>query len=72
MQVIVAAGGALWVLDADACVEQPLAGEALLALAASPDGRFIAGFSAGGYLRVWTADFTRVLTSCDTGEAGMC
>lgn len=70
LEVVVAAGGAVWLLDADACVEQQLAGEALLALAASPDGHFIAGFSSSGSLRVWTADFTRALTSCDTGKAG--
>lgn len=29
-QVIAAAGGAVWVLDADACEKQPLVGEAQL------------------------------------------
>lgn len=47
-QVLVAAGDSVWVVDADAAVEQGLTAGPVLRLAASPDGRFVAGFSAAG------------------------
>jgi len=66
----VAAGDSAWVVDADSAVDQGLAAGPLAALAASPDGRFVAGFAATGRLTVWTADFGRVLSEFDTGRAG--
>lgn len=72
LQVVAAAGGAVWAVDADAVAEHPAAGGPLAALAASPDGRFVAGLAATGELTVWTADFGRALTRHDTGAAGKC
>lgn len=48
LQVLVAAGDSVWVVDADAAVDQGLTAGPLTRLAASPDGRFVAGFSASG------------------------
>ena len=59
LQVLVAAGDSVWVVDADAAVDQGLTAGPLTRLAASPDGRFVAGFSASG----------RVLGSRSSGTA---
>jgi hypothetical protein len=48
LQVLVAAGDSVWVVDADAAVDQGLTAGPLTRLVASPDGRFVAGFSASG------------------------
>ena len=50
LQVLIAAGDSVWVIDADAAVNQGLTAGPLTRLAASPDGRFVAGFSASGRL----------------------
>mmetsp|Transcript_15272 Transcript_15272/g.46155 ORF Transcript_15272/g.46155 Transcript_15272/m.46155 type:complete len:862 (+) Transcript_15272:225-2810(+) len=70
LEIVAAAGGAAWVIDADAAAEQPAAGGPLAAVTASPDGRFVAGLAETGELSVWTADFGRTLSRHDTGSAG--
>ncbi|KIY95564.1 Vacuolar protein sorting-associated protein 16 [Monoraphidium neglectum] len=71
LEVLVAAGGAVWVVDERSATDQrlpPGAGGAA-ALAVAPGGGFVAAFCEDGRLRVFSSDFGRIISEFDTSSA---
>ncbi|GBF95901.1 hypothetical protein Rsub_08492 [Raphidocelis subcapitata] len=71
LEVLVACGGRVWSVDEGAATEAALppgAGGAA-ALAVAPGGGFVAAFCGDGRLRVFSSDFSRVISEFDTASA---
>ena len=70
VQVLVATGDHVLIVDADSAQAHAHGQGPLLALAVAPNGSFVASFSESGRLMVWTADFTKVLSEFETDVTG--
>ncbi|KAK9786074.1 hypothetical protein WJX73_008313 [Symbiochloris irregularis] len=70
VEVLVATGDHVLIVDADSAQAHAHGQGPLLALAVAPNGSFVASFSEGGRLLVWTADFTKVLSEFETDVTG--
>ena len=66
LQVLVAAGDGVLVVDADAAAEAASAVGPIHAMAVAPGGQFVAVFTADGRLVVLTADFAKNLSEFAT------
>lgn len=64
IQVLLAVGSSLVVVDADSATDQGLTEGPFMSLSAAPSGKFLAGLTAGGRLIVWLADLSKVLPTC--------
>ena len=66
LQVLVASGNGVLVVDADAAAEAAAAVGPIHAMAVAPGGQFVAVFTADGRLVVLTADFAKNLSEFAT------
>uniref|UniRef100_A0A061RIB2 Protein VACUOLELESS1 n=1 Tax=Tetraselmis sp. GSL018 TaxID=582737 RepID=A0A061RIB2_9CHLO len=66
VEVVVAAGSTLKVVDADSCQDQGFAFGPVLRMAVSPNGQFLAVFTEDGRLMVLSSDFSRNLSEFNT------
>ncbi|KAI8468744.1 MAG: vacuolar protein sorting-associated protein 16 [Monoraphidium minutum] len=71
LEVLVAAGGAIWSVDERSATDQrlPPGDGGAAAVAVSPGGGFVAAFCGDGRLRVFASDFSRVISEFDTSSA---
>ena len=60
IQVLLAVGSSLLVLDADSAADQGFSEGPVVQLTVAPSGKFVAGLTAGGRLVVWLSDFSKV------------
>ena len=66
VQVLVAHGNTVTLVDADAATDQELQHGPIRRLAVAPNGQFLAAFTDEGKLIVWTADFGKFLSEFAT------
>lgn len=66
VQVLVAHGSTVTLVDADAATDQELQHGPIRRLAVAPNGQFLAAFTDEGKLIVWTADFGKFLSEFAT------
>lgn len=66
VQVLVAHGNTVTLVDADAANDQELQHGPIRRLAVAPNGQFLAAFTDEGKLIVWTADFGKFLSEFAT------
>ena len=66
MQVLVAHGNTVTLVDADAANDQELSHGPIRRMAVAPNGQFLAAFTGEGKLVVWTADFGKFLSEFAT------
>eukprot|EP00873_Tetraselmis_striata_P045222 jgi/Tetstr1/465486/TSEL_010170.t1 len=66
VEVLIACGNTVKVVDADSCQDQGLTVGPVMAMAVSPNGQFLALFTAAGKLMVLSTDFSRNLSEFNT------
>mmetsp|Transcript_12464 Transcript_12464/g.35002 ORF Transcript_12464/g.35002 Transcript_12464/m.35002 type:complete len:872 (-) Transcript_12464:151-2766(-) len=66
VEVLVASGNAIKVVDADSCQDQGVNFGPVLRMALSPNGQFLAVFTEDGRLLVLSSDFSRNLSEFNT------